>query len=85
MVLRFHLLLVGWLVGLSAGLYKNYRTAFHQNWMEDGSQARIDPMNCFTILQFDLRYGELKFWLSSNQCFKILIHGYLVKYCIKIL
>ena len=33
----------GWLVGLSTGLHKNSRTDFHQTWMEDGSQPKIDP------------------------------------------
>lgn len=29
-------------VGSSAGLHKNYFPDFHETWMEDESQARID-------------------------------------------
>lgn len=36
----------GWLVGLSLELHKNYSVYFHDTWMEDWSQARIDPINC---------------------------------------
>ena len=36
---------VCWMVGLSAGLHKNYFTDFNKTWMEDGSQPMIDPTN----------------------------------------
>ena len=32
-------------VGLSAGWRKNYATDFHETWMEDESQSRIDPID----------------------------------------
>ena len=34
-----------WRVGVSAGLHKIYRMDFHETWMEDVSQPRIDPIN----------------------------------------
>ena len=30
------------LVGLSAGLHKNYRMEFHETWMEDGTGPRTE-------------------------------------------
>lgn len=32
-------------VGLSAGLYKNYRMDFYEAWMEDVPRPRIDSVN----------------------------------------
>ena len=40
------------LVGLSAGLKKNYWMDVHKTWMRDGSQPRIEPIN---------------FWCGSRQ------------------
>lgn len=31
-------------VGLWRGLHENYWTDFHETWMKDGSQSRIDPI-----------------------------------------
>ena len=33
------------LVGLSAGLHKNYSAVFHKTWMEDGSWFRTELIN----------------------------------------
>ena len=40
------------LVGLSAGLHKNYGTDFHETWMEDGSQHRVVCSGIFSYLIF---------------------------------
>ena len=34
-----------WLVGLCAGLHKNYRTYFHETWMKDVSWPKIYPIH----------------------------------------
>ena len=35
---------LSWLVGLSTGLHKNYKTDFLANWRKDEPKPRIDPI-----------------------------------------
>ena len=46
--LCFHpCLFFAWLVGLSAGIYKNCWNNFHKTWMEEGCRPRIDHVTFF--------------------------------------
>ena len=43
------------LVGLSAGLHKNYWPVFYKTWVEDGSQPNIDTINLIKLNQIKLK------------------------------
>ena len=42
----------GWLVGLSAGVHKNYQTLFHKTWMDDASCIFAVKKNLVVLFTF---------------------------------
>lgn len=62
-----NLYVVGWLVGLSAWLHKNYWADFHKTWMENGCLPRIDSIIFWC--RCGQRDGSRNFFSLSSTCF----------------
>ena len=58
----------GFLVGLWAGLHKNYWIDFLETWMEEWSQPRIQPINFWCSSRLSYESGGLGGGICSTGC-----------------